>query len=390
MILVVVVSSCYAVWHCADGHGRIQALAADGNFIVRPAVDASPNGNNPEAWVRINEDNPPSGGKVANSFTGSYMQVLPDDRDSYNHVTGSSSFTMTGLQFNIRIYDPGMHTLFLRWTGGDAVGGGDSLYVVMYDVQDRIVAGVPTYSAKTVGMVEKEGQFAGCCYNPDTHACPCYEPAQLPQTGDSFPGCQSWISSSSPRARTLGLMCEVGHGQVKWVSAPMWYLFAGQAYGNVMDFDSEPWDATCEAEGTGTKDSGLDVAQWKLESGDYRLVIYPREDGVAVDSLYLATPKNPQPPNDLRLKAGDSTISFCSDVPTQEKDSFMQQRSNGGDFWETILMLIVIGQLTACSCILAYERLKGRKLVSRSPTGNAAALTLVSPAQSASHYVPPP
>ena len=70
------------------------------------------------------------------------------------------------------------------------------------------------------------------------------------------------------------------------VQAPLWYLFAGQEYGNVMgapraqplapghgplttvlratspaDFDSEPWDMTCEAAGIGTADSGKDFAQ---------------------------------------------------------------------------------------------------------------------------------
>ena len=45
--------------------------------------------------------------------------------------------------------------------------------------------------------------------------------------------------------------------------------------------------------------------------GRFRFVIYPREDGTAVDAFYLAGP-GVQPPNSLRLTAGASTISGCS------------------------------------------------------------------------------
>ena len=57
-----------------------------------------------------------------------------------------------------------------------------------------------------------------------------------------------------------------------------------------MDFDSEPWDATCEAEGVGTADSGTDIASWELEAGDYTLSFYPREDGTCFDAFYLVGP----------------------------------------------------------------------------------------------------
>ena len=67
-----------------------------------------------------------------------------------------------------------------------------------------------------------------------------------------------------------------------------------QNYGNVMDFDSEPWDATCEAEGVGTADNGLDRAEWQLDVGDYSLRMYAREDGTAVDALILTTPGHPE------------------------------------------------------------------------------------------------
>ena len=63
-------------------------------------------------------------------FTGSYMQVLPDDRDSYHSIHGEGSFTMTGLEYVIDVAQAGRHTLYLRWSGGDDRGAGDSLYVV--------------------------------------------------------------------------------------------------------------------------------------------------------------------------------------------------------------------------------------------------------------------
>jgi hypothetical protein len=51
---------------------------------------------------------------------------------------------MTGLAFRLRVSTPGVHTLFLRWTGGDTVGGGDSLYATLYDAQDRLVPAAHT------------------------------------------------------------------------------------------------------------------------------------------------------------------------------------------------------------------------------------------------------
>ena len=103
--------------------------------------------------------------------------------------------------------------------------------------------------------------------------------------------------------------------------------------------------------GTGTQDTGRDIAQWKLEKGEYSLVrrgghfcadqrfgdvirrkrtcahahltfseyedrchtdtcqvFYPREDGVAIDAWHLAPPGVAPPPNEFRLHLGDSTV----------------------------------------------------------------------------------
>ena len=75
-----------------------------------------------------------------------------------------------------------------------------------------------------------------------------------------------------------------------------------------MDFDSEPWDATCEAEGSNTKNRGLDSPSWVLLEGDYELRIYAGEDGTALDGIYLTGPSNQAPNASRRYVKGDSTI----------------------------------------------------------------------------------
>ena len=127
--------------HCADSRGRIIGLAADEHYIMTTPSDAPLN----EAWTKKTNNAPP----CTNSFTGTYLQVLPDDRDTYHNINGPESFTMTGLGFRLRVVQPGVHTLFLRWTGGDTVGGGDSLYAVLYDnnapTTRNIIPGLPTF-----------------------------------------------------------------------------------------------------------------------------------------------------------------------------------------------------------------------------------------------------
>ena len=92
------------------------------------------------------------------------------------------------------------------------------------------------------------------------------------------------------------------------VKKPQWYLYAGQEEGDVMDFDSEPWDVTCEADGSNTRDSGHDFPSWQLGKGMYELRIYAREDGTAVDGIYVAGPTGKAPTVSKRYSKGDSTI----------------------------------------------------------------------------------
>ena len=160
--------------HCAGASGAIIGLTSDATYNVRLPADGPPGGTNPEKWTRVDRNNPPAGQLALNgSFTGTYMQVLPDDRDSYHAIHGEGSFTMTGLEYAFAVKSTGKHTLHLRWTAGDDYGGGDSLYAVMREYEsDAIVTGEDTLKPKLVGINDVPGQFAGCCYHDKTHQCP--------------------------------------------------------------------------------------------------------------------------------------------------------------------------------------------------------------------------
>jgi len=165
------------------------------------------------------------------------------------------------------------------------------------------------------------GGWAG--YDMQTHATPCY------MANTSVPDCAYWIERE--RAEEIGVICTVGDGTTTLVNDPEWFLFAGQAYGNVMDFDSEPWDTSCESMGTGTKDTGLDLAQWDLEAGKlYDMSFYPREDGTALDAVYIAGPDSAPPAQGFRLSAGDSTVCPHQDTDDDGSSSKMKSKNGGG------------------------------------------------------------
>eukprot|EP00966_Prymnesium_polylepis_P044158 1023533-Prymnesium_polylepis.2 len=274
-----------------------------------------------------------------------------------------------------------------------------SVYVVMYDSAGTLLPGRSTYTPQVVGLNANPGQFAGCCYTPTTHACPCYESAMVENKTTGPADCVRptgfWLAAGSSFGRGGGMMCEIGHGALKEVRAPRWYLFAGQQYGNVMDFNSEPWDATCEAEGSGTADTGLDLAQWELQAGDYKVVVYPREDGSALDALYFTTPTNTEPPNGLRLTLGDSTTSGCGDTPPVPRAPGASSEpcddgggGGGGGVSTVLLVLLVLAQLIGGGVWLARLHRAGKPM----PWARRAATAptqLVDPAQPASHYAPP-
>ena len=323
---------------CPNSDGAIIGLASDNTYFVRPPADGGTAGSNPERWQPVQENHAtPQTGPI-NSFTGSFMQVLPDDRDSYHNIFGLGSFTMTGLDFAFRVTTPGLYTLFLRWTGGDTVGGGDSLYAVVRRAgSDELMTGPDAYKPAQIPIDQNPGQFTGCCYNPVTHACPCYTPAMDPN-GDGS-ACSAAAPAGAgghwvPTAQTARWhpMCDDVNGQQTLIQSPRWFLYAGQEAGNVMDFASEPWDFTCEAEGTGTADTGLDHAQWNLQPGTYHMVFYPREDGTAVDAFYLAPPGGASPTAMTVLTAGSSTTCTTGATTTPTHDSTTAAIHQHGDW----------------------------------------------------------
>ena len=67
--------------------------------------------------------------------------MLPDDGGDYNEIAEINDFdTIARLSFSIKPDLDGIHTVSLRWAGGDNEGAGDSLYVVMRDAQVRSVS----------------------------------------------------------------------------------------------------------------------------------------------------------------------------------------------------------------------------------------------------------
>ena len=146
----------------SEGGGTISGLGSDEKHVVRLPADAP---GNPEKWRLTNDS------KITGSFTGKYLQVLPDDRDHYNDIFGQGSFTMTGLDFAFTVEKTGVHTLFLRWAGGDTGGGSDSLYaVVRCDDTDAILPGLDTFKPKRIGIAVNPGQYLGERHIPQCFA----------------------------------------------------------------------------------------------------------------------------------------------------------------------------------------------------------------------------
>ena len=153
------------------------------------------------------------------------------------------------------------------------------------------------------------------------------------------------------------------------VKAPEWYLYAGQEAGDVMDFDSEPWDVTCEADGSNTIDSGHDFPSWRiLEHGDYELRVYAREDGTALDGIYVAGPPSGQAPIvSRRYVKGDSTI--C-------KSRTWWWSSVGK---KTVLVTSIVGMVCVCVVLLV--------LSASTQTGKEILSTVISKPAQAVRYV---
>lgn len=248
---------------CPSKGGTISGLGSDEKHIVRLPADAP---TNQEKWMLTNDS------KIKGSFTGEYLQVLPDDRDEYNDIYGQGSFTMTGLDFAFTVEKTGVHTLFLRWAGGDMGGGSDSLYaVVRRDDTDAIVPGPDMFKPKRIGIADNPGQYLGerhisqhsaCIALPDYTLSPRrlllpprdtrvpllharHEAGELrgrrrllgEHTRTRYmlprPRLRKWPALASSQAEAAGAKrwgatCIAPKGEMEAVRKPLWYLFAGQ------------------------------------------------------------------------------------------------------------------------------------------------------------------
>mmetsp|Transcript_8036 Transcript_8036/g.9182 ORF Transcript_8036/g.9182 Transcript_8036/m.9182 type:complete len:418 (+) Transcript_8036:269-1522(+) len=295
---------------CADPHtGAYVGLAIDVDTYDSIPTPESAVYNVTQKWALVEErdDDGPM-----NSFAGKFLQVEPDLGRSYpekgQHLKRVDELWQDSpyISFELFVAKAGWHTLFLRWTGGDTIGGGDSLYATMWKgsiaKKHNVVTGQRTLKPIVVAIDSKPSTYAGCCYNVNSHACPCR--LEAPPANDTE--CPNFIAQH--QAAHFGIKCPLGPGALEFVRSPEWYLFAGQDVGNLEDFATEPWDATCEADGSNTADSGSDYASWNLEKGLYTLTIFAREDGTAFDGFYFAGPDSDAPHFRTVFATGDSTI----------------------------------------------------------------------------------
>jgi len=317
LLLWISLPTCFAAKQilCADPHsGAFVGLAADVDTYDSIPGSKSAADQLDQKWTLVEErsaSNESNNTGPIHSFTGKYLQVLPDVGRSYpgrERLSNVQTLLETSpyIQYEIYVEKEGWHTLFLRWTGGDDIGGGDSLYVAMLQGDNakvgRTVTGQRSLKPLMVPIDASATSFAGCCYNGRTHACDCVKTAPA----ETDPHCPNFVPQH--QAAGYGIQCPLGPGAMQFVKEPTWYLFAGQSVGNVEDFTAEPWDATCEANGSNTADSGADVASWFLTKGTYSFAIFAREDGTAFDGFYIAGPDSDAPLIQTSFAEGDSTV----------------------------------------------------------------------------------
>ena len=374
-----------------DASGVMVGLAAD-TFAYETTVGAPPADDDPnasqnrdkQAWILVKEGETrpdraenTNGAGPTNSFTGEYLQVLPDTGRNYpsqgTRLTSVDQLlkeapTVT-FRFRVDEKHPGWYTLFLRWTGGDTVGGADSLYVALFQKNGKLLHGPRTLKPAVIPIDASSVDFAGCCYDTATHACPCQKTQPMNNAT-----CPNFIPTE--RAARFRAKCPVGPGVMDFVTAPQWYEFAGQETGNVMNFDSEPWDATCEAEGDNTADSGRDYASWNLHPGEYDLKIFAREDGTALDAVYIAGPNAVTPNPSKRYKAGESTVCSTQNSSTSSVLGmtlralmvptcallllYFLYRTEQGNTWRLKALRVLLGKRDEGSNTFEYQDLQLR------------------------------
>ena len=185
---------------CVDDHGVFIGLATDEDAYtsisgsVGTEVDSIP-----QSWILTSTTD---GDGPKNSYDGQFLQVLPDSGRTYptsksaggsgggghghgghdaltdpNSLEGDSPYV--SFQFKVTKDKKGnnagggegIHTLFIRWTGGDTVGGGDSFFVVLYKLpknkkkSKELIHGQQTVKPAVVPIDAGMSKYAGCCYD---------------------------------------------------------------------------------------------------------------------------------------------------------------------------------------------------------------------------------
>jgi len=333
---------------CADPHtGSYVGLAIDVDTYDSVPTPETSVYNVSQKWALVEEvaDDGPM-----NSFAGKFLQVEPDLGRNYpekgQHLKSVDELWEDSpyISFELYVAKEGWHTLFLRWTGGDMIGGGDSLYATMWKgsitKKHSVVTGQRTLKPIVVPIDSKPSTYAGCCYDTSSHSCPCR--LEAPPANDTE--CPNFIAQH--QAAHYGIKCPLGPGALEFVRSPEWYLFAGQDTGNVEDFSAEPWDATCEADGSNTADSGSDYASWNLKKGIHTLTIFAREDGTAFDGFYIAGPDSDAPLLRTVFAAGDSTT--CNLPIALERG------------WVRAMLATVVGLLSMLAVVVVGRQLANR------------------------------
>lgn len=104
-------------------------------------------------------------------------------------------------------------------------------------------------------------------------------------------------------------------------------------------------DTTCEAQGDNTADSGKDSASWYLSKGqEYELRIFAREDGTALDAIYIVGPGGDAPLPYRQFNANQST--FCDSERNKDKKAGIGR------------ILVVFSSILAISAILGVFLIK--------------------------------
>ena len=79
-------TSSYTVTPAQDGRDDVAVRRDTNSYYVKVKLNPA------QVWTLVDEAKPPPGGAVVHSFTGKYLQVLPDNGDNYNEVHSYESF----------------------------------------------------------------------------------------------------------------------------------------------------------------------------------------------------------------------------------------------------------------------------------------------------------